>query len=85
MAREAVAESIGKHHYQGSSVIMVGTSRIADVLWTKTQRWLTYPWIIFLFITSALLITYCELWGAYRNSDGSLIDNMKVQSPWQHP
>jgi hypothetical protein len=77
---EAVAESMRKHHYQGSSVILVGTSRIADVLWHKNRRWLAYPWIIFLFIASALLITYREPWGAYRNSDGSLINNMKVQS-----
>jgi hypothetical protein len=49
---EAVAESMRKHHYQGISVILVGTFRIADLLWQGRQRWLAYPWIVFLLITS---------------------------------
>jgi hypothetical protein len=62
---EAVAESMRKHHYQGASVILVALFRTADILW-QHKKWLAYPWIIFLFITAALLITYREPYGAYR-------------------
>jgi hypothetical protein len=63
---EAVAESMRKHHYQGASVILVALFRTADILWRPKNKWLAYPWIIFLFIIAALLITYREPYGAYR-------------------
>jgi len=63
---EAVTEAMRKHHYQGASVMLVGIFRGADILWQKRNKWLAYPWIIALFITAALLITYREPWGAYR-------------------
>jgi hypothetical protein len=74
---EAIAEAMRKHHYQGIVVIMVGLFRIADILWQRKQKWLAYPWIVFLFMAAALLLTYREPWGAYRNPDGSLIDNLR--------
>jgi hypothetical protein len=68
---EAVAEAMIKHHYQGASVILIGIFRVADLLWRRRNRWLAYPWIIFLFITAALLITYREPYGAYRDGQRS--------------
>ena len=75
---EAMAVSMRKHHYQGVTVIFVGFFKFAELLWQRTQSWLAYPWIVVLLIASALLITYREPWGAYRNPDGSLIDNLRV-------
>jgi hypothetical protein len=74
---EAVAEAMRKHHYQGVTVILVALFRAAELIRQRTQKWLAYPWIIFLFIAATLLITYREPWGAYRNPDGSLVDVMR--------
>ena|SRR2546422_7490573 len=74
---EAIAESMRKHHYQGAAVILVALFRTADILWQRRNKWLAYPWIVFLFVAAALLITYREPWGAYRNPDGSLVDIMR--------
>jgi hypothetical protein len=63
---EAVAESMRKHHYQGASVILVALFRTADILWRPRNKLLAYPWIVFLFVAAALLISYREPWGAYR-------------------
>jgi len=64
---DAVAEAMRKHHYQGASVILVGLFRVADILWQPRNKWLAYAWIIFLFVAAALLITYREPYGAYRD------------------
>jgi len=62
---EAVAESVSKHRYLGFAVMLVGIFKAAEVQWQRTIRWLAYPWIIALFVTALLLITYREPKGAY--------------------
>jgi hypothetical protein len=75
---EAVAESMRKHHYQGISVILVGLFRVVDIRWRRRNKWLAYPWIVFLFVAAALLITYREPWGAYR--DGQWIAPLNAKA-----
>jgi len=48
-------------------VILVALFRGAEVLWQPKNKWLAYPWIIGLFVAAALLITYREPYGAYRD------------------
>lgn len=62
---EAIAEAVTQHRYQGSLVIAVGVFKAAEVLWRRSVEWLAYPWIILLFITAILLISYREPPGAY--------------------
>lgn len=66
---EAIAESVTQHRYQGSLVVLVGISKVADVLWQRRVKWLAYPWIVLLFITALMLIRYREPEGAYRVSN----------------
>ncbi len=62
---EAVAEAVTKHRYQGALVMLVGIFKAAEVQWQRTIKWLAYPWIVAMFITAILLITYREPKGAY--------------------
>ena len=61
----AIDESVAQHRYQGALVILVGVFKAAAVIWPRV-KWLAYPWIILLFITAVLLLTYREPYGAYR-------------------
>lgn len=64
----AIAESVIEHRYQGILVILVGVFKAAEALWRHRFRWLAYPWIILLFITALVLISYREPQGAYRTA-----------------
>ena len=53
------------HNYLGATILLSGIFKFAEVLWSKTNRWLLYPWIVFLAIAAFLLIGYREPEGAY--------------------
>lgn len=84
---EAIAESVLAHRYQGGLVILVGVFKAAEVLWQQRIKWLAYPWIILLFITAVLLISYREPHGAYRTACDThkwlMIDVGRSKSPKQ--
>lgn len=75
---QAIAESVAQHRYLGSVIILVGVFKAVEVLWGDRMRWPAYPWIILLFITAVLLISYREPYGAYRTEDGSNTENVRM-------
>lgn len=80
---EAVAEAVSKHRYQGAMVMLVGLLKSAEVQWQRTIKWLAYPWIVALFITAILLITYREPKGAYltQSATQKFTDTLRSRTP----
>ena len=71
---EALAYSVPYHKTLGTVLVLTGLFKTAEVVWSKRLKWLVWFWIIFLFITSGLLIIYNEPEGAY--TTGSLQNQM---------
>lgn len=65
---EAVAQAALIHMYLGSVLVLSGMFRGAEMLWPN-QKWLTYPWVVFLVMAAILLISYREPSGAYMSVD----------------
>lgn len=62
---QAVEHAKLLHRVQGSFLFLAGAAKAADVLWPLRQRWLRTVWIMCLFISTVLLLTYREPPGAY--------------------
>jgi hypothetical protein len=63
---EARAYSLMFHTILGTVIVHAGLLRAAAVLWSQKYTWVTFGWILFLFITSVMLIIYNEPEGAYQ-------------------
>lgn len=63
---EARAYAVPFHTTLGTVLLITGALKAAEVIWAKKYKWVTYGWILFLFITSVMLITYNEPEGAYQ-------------------
>ena len=61
---EAVMQAALIHKYLGSVLVLSGVFRGVEML-QPNQKWLKYPWVIFLTIAGILLISYREPEGAY--------------------
>ena len=68
---DAVAESVTKHRYQGTAIILAGVFRAAEALWHHKRKWLVFPWIAMLLVGAALLISYREPEGAHRTDSST--------------
>lgn len=66
----ARAYSLMFHTILGTMLLITGALKAIEVIWAKKHKWVTYGWILFLFITSIMLIIYNEPEGAY-NTDSS--------------
>ena len=53
------------HRVQGSFLFLAGAAKTADVLWPSRRHRLRPVWIVCLFISAVLLLTYREPLGAY--------------------
>lgn len=67
---EAMAYSLPYHRVLGTVLLLAGLVKIAEVIWSQRYRLLTFVWVVFLFISSILLITFNEPEGSYQK-DGS--------------
>lgn len=63
---EAIAYSKPFHTILGSVLLLTGILKAAEVFWGAKYKLVTFGWIIFLFITSVILITYNEPEGSYQ-------------------
>lgn len=63
---EARAYTVPFHTTLGLVLLVTGTLKAAEVIWGSKYKLITYGWILFLFITSIMLITYNEPEGAYQ-------------------
>lgn len=61
----AVHESVIFHRYLGTALILSGIFKALELAWARLYPMLKYIWMIFLLITSIMLITYREPAGAY--------------------
>ena len=63
---QAIAYSKPFHTILGTTLLLTGVLKAAEVLWFVKYKLITYGWIIFLFIASIMLIIYNEPEGAYK-------------------
>lgn len=68
---EAQAYAVPFHTTLGTVLVITGVLKAAEVVWPQKYKWITYGWILFLFITSVMLITYNEPEGAYQMDSGT--------------
>lgn len=68
---EARAYSLMFHITLGIMIILAGLFRAATVLWSQKYKWIVYGWILFLLLTSVMLIAYNEPEGAYGMDSGT--------------
>ena len=78
---EARAYSLLFHTILGSVILLAGVFRMATVIWSRKYKWVTYGWILFLFITSIMLITYNEPKGAYQMDSSLQQQNNQHMNP----
>ena len=65
---EALAFSQLLHRTLGLVLVLAGILRGAEIVSIPKRKWLSFAWIIFLFIAATLLITYIEPKEAYQLS-----------------
>lgn len=66
---EARAYAVPFHTTLGIVLLITGALKAIEVIWSQKYKWVTYGWILFLFIASIMLISYNEPEGVYeRNS-----------------
>jgi hypothetical protein len=63
---EALAFSKLFHRILGMVLVLAGVLRGAEIVSIPKRKWLSFAWIIFLFIAAVLLIVYIEPIGAYQ-------------------
>lgn len=73
---EAQAYAVPFHTTLGVVLVITGVLKAAEVIWSHKYKWITYGWIIVLFIASLMLISYNEPEGAYQTN---------LSQPAQHP
>ncbi len=67
---EAIHESVIFHRYLGTTLILSGVAKAAEVVWRDRYKKIVYVWMFFMLITTVMLVTYREPDGAY-NADYS--------------
>ncbi len=72
---EAQAYAVPFHTTLGSVLLITGLLKAAEVLWSQKHKWVTYGWILFLLITSIMLISYNEPEGLYQKDASHPIQN----------
>lgn len=78
---EALAYTKPFHTILGIVILITGLLKMAEILWSERYRFFKFGWIIFLFITAMMLITYNELGGAYQMDVPSGQQNNQHISP----
>lgn len=81
----AVHESVIFHRYLGTALILSGVFKALELVWVRLYPVLKYIWMIFLLITSIMLIIYREPVGAYM-MDHSLCNQQgcSINTDMQH-
>ena len=62
----AIHQSVVYHRYLGSALILTGALKALESSFREKYGWIVYPWIIAMFVTAIMLITYREPKGAYQ-------------------
>lgn len=73
---EAMHASIIFHRYLGSALILSGILKAVAVIFGERYKKLHYIWIVFLAITSILLVTYREPEGAYQIDHSNIMQHV---------
>ncbi len=66
---QALAYTKPFHTVLGAVILLTGLLKIAEILWSTKYKVIKFGWIIFLFITSIMLIIYNEPEGAYQKEE----------------
>ncbi len=62
---EALAYSVPYHTLLGTVLLMAGLAKTVQVIWSERYKLWKYVWIIFLFISALMLLSYNEPAGTY--------------------
>ena len=63
---EAMAYSLPYHRILGTALLLTGLAKAAEVIWLQRYRLLAFVWVVFLLVSSLLLLTYNEPEGVYQ-------------------
>lgn len=77
----SIHQSVIFHRYLGTALILTGIAKAAEVIWRESYRWIAYPWLILMLVTSGMLITYREPEGVYQEG---AIPQMQQNKPNPH-
>lgn len=75
---QARAYTVPFHTILGVVLVITGVLKSAEVIRSQRYKWITYGWILFLFIASVMLVTYKEPEGVYQKDSSIPAQHQRV-------